>query len=495
MPPMKNGLVPPPPPYIPNFQFATPGALMPQQSPPVTLAPPMQPQLAPTPSVPLPEVPNTASMISAPSAEDLSSLRNYANMSNRFAQFKMGQLQDNPQPFPTVDRMPQTNFDQFLQQQLQERILQSLDAQNGPGERFGKGFDVGQQLAASVVIPAMGSFGSGNNAIGTLQASQMMQENVRARQAQRSASKQALNNSLVNLASLYENVSPQSAKNIAALLKTNMERQKLNMDYQNKGADDVMSALKSGGDSLAKLVEIQGAANQRKANAANNDFDNQLNVAKETNSQQNQQFNQRKDMMSASNEATRTSLAGDALDLQKGKAAEDKRQFDARQGLAEKTLQTNAANQLLTRMQGPMALSAKAGQFGGPAYPGIMDNYRQNDAAMQALQQLGATAGIQGQPFPPAQAPVAPQAAPQSFDFGKWLFGGSQPAIKVNDVVANPSQFIQFDQKQSQALAGARKNPAQTAAVLAPAIQAQLAQRGISATPQQVVQILNNLVR
>lgn len=497
-----NGLVPPPPPYIPQFTMPMPQQGAFQQQPPMTLAPPVQPKLDPTGGVPLPQAPNTQAMLSGPSEADLSTLRGYSNAQNRFAQMRMQQYGDNPNPFPTVGQMPQSDFDQVMQQRLQGQIMQSLDSQNSPGDRFGKGFDAGQQLAASVVIPAIGSFGSGNDAIGTLAASQMMQDNLKGRQAQRSANKQALNNSLINLSSLYENVSPQSAKNIAALMKMNMERQKMNLDYQNKVGDDVMSALKGSGDATARLMEIQSKAGEQKATAAGHDFNNNLSVAKEQNSQNNSEFGQRKDMLGAQNDATKIGMAQDAAALEQQKFDESKRQFGEKQGLAQNQFQANSTNQLLTRLAQPMALDAAVGNFGGKTHPGILQNYANNPALSQAFQSLGNAAGIQGSPLPAPTPAGAPQAPPASGGLMDWLMPPGQqqgqqgqPPVKIEQVVANPAQFIQFDQKQNQMLANASKNPAQAAAVLAPAIRAQLAQRGMNPTESHIAQILNSLVR
>ncbi|HIN66151.1 MAG TPA: hypothetical protein EYM95_16050 [Candidatus Obscuribacterales bacterium] len=493
-----NGLVPPPPPMVPSlvqapaaipvsYQSMAPQQAQPQQIP--FLAPPMTPKM----DVTLPQAPNLQSMAQGPSEQDLSQLRGLSDINQRFAQMKMDALQQNPEPFPRVNQLPQSDFDQYFQQRLQQQILQNMDSGNGVGERFGKGWDAGQQFASSIVIPAIGSFGSGNNAIGALQASQMLQEGIKGRQQQRAANKQAFNNSLVNLASLYENISPKSAKNISALMKMNMERQNANLNYQNRTSDDILKALQGSTDSTAKLIGIQQKGAELKIGAADKDFGNNMDITKEKRAQSTEESNQQKDKFGMQIDAAKLGLARDNAELDKEKFGEQKNQFGQTFAETQAKNRSDAASQFLSRMQQPMANSVKTQQFGGKAYPGILESYANDPALMQAFQALGSRAGISGSPFQTAQPGAMPQgaapAAPQPFDPLGWLARGSQPAVPIEQVVKQPAQFVKLDQQQSQILANAKQNPQQAAAILAPAIAAQHP----NATPEQIAQILNKL--
>jgi hypothetical protein len=136
-----NGLVPPPPPMVPSlvqapaaipvsYQSMAPQQAQPQQIP--FLAPPMTPKM----DVTLPQAPNLQSMAQGPSEQDLSQLRGLSDINQRFAQMKMDALQQNPEPFPRVNQLPQSDFDQYFQQRLQQQILQNMDSGNGVGERL-----------------------------------------------------------------------------------------------------------------------------------------------------------------------------------------------------------------------------------------------------------------------------------------------------------------------------------------------------------------------
>lgn len=494
-----NGLIPPPPP------MALPSIIQPMAAPasyaPSPMAGPQMPQFAPpqvpqmAPEVQLPAAPNTQSMISGPSDQDLAALREYSNFSGKFANMRMSQAQQ--PPFEPITQLQQSPFEQQFQQQLQQKILDNMSSGNGVSDRFGKGFDIGQQLAASVVIPAMGSFGSGNNAIGSMQAAQMIQEGVKGRRQERSANKAALNNSLVGLASLYENISPNSAKNISALLKMNMERQAANLKYQNEALGDVRQSMAQGGTALKDLLEIQGKAGDRKADAASTDYNNQMKGAEMQRNLGNDAFNQAEGRQNLLMKGQGLALQGEGLELQKQRAQTQESQFQQRIGLDQKVAESNAAGQLLSRMQQPMSLGAKALPFGGgKAYPGIGQDYANNPAAMEAFQKLGKMAGVEGAPFQQAP-PAQPATPPQQPSFMQWLLGGSNPqqqpaapALPVADVMKNP-RLLQLDQTHTAMLANASKDPASVAQALTPVIQQQL---GGNATPEQIAKILNQLV-
>lgn len=250
MPPlrkMKNavaqGLVPPPPP-IPMPVF-TPQE--PQMDP--AAAAPQAPQQAPgRPILPSLSRQDLASVLNykpdASLQEAVDQSRSRMNEAQTAYDSRANELTSAMANYQTAQQSP---FEQYLQNALQQKLVNTLGAENTFGARFNRGFDVGQKLAANIIGPAIGLLSKGGGAVGALQASTAMKADVAQSERSRAAESNALNQSLMNLSALYENLDPKSAKNAAANFKTQIELAKAKMEMQGKAADDLRQATQAFG--------------------------------------------------------------------------------------------------------------------------------------------------------------------------------------------------------------------------------------------------------
>lgn len=151
-----------------------------------------------------------------------------------------------------------SQFDQQLSDAVQQRLTKALIGGDSRWDRFQKGYDLGGKFAADVVAPLVGVLSKKpGSAQGAMLATNELQRQAELADQQRAAERQAHNQTLLNLASLYENISPTSLKNSKALLDQHIAVHKANQEDLNNATKDVESATNSYGDALAKSKELQ----------------------------------------------------------------------------------------------------------------------------------------------------------------------------------------------------------------------------------------------
>jgi hypothetical protein len=437
-----------------------------------------------TQSVQVPTAPDTTGSVYAPSPAEINAQEALLGANQGMMNLAVQQLKDAP-GFSPVQYPNPTGFEQGLQQSLQKQITDTLAQRQSFGDRFGRGFDQGQKVAANVLVPLVGLFGGAGGAAGALQATQSLNQNVRDSQQLRMSHEQALNSALVNLSSLYESLDPKSAKNAAALMKFNLERLKMVNDMRQQAFSNAQNAIGGFSNQLGKLSEIQRNAANDKATAQRGDFSNQLGAATLQANLGERSFNNRAKLEELAQGDKRIKQSEDQLAFEKLKDTRLAEQFKREQTLREKAAESAAANQYLTQYRLPMVMSLMTNTFGGPKVPGLQEAYNNDPGALAAINKLRGLAGIPGEApktfFPQQQAPAAPPTQPGLMD---WL-RGSTPAPKppAEAIMKDPSKYIQINPEQ---VAAAKANPM----VLLPLIR----ELG-TFTPEQEGLILHNLLK
>jgi len=251
VPPPPNYFVPPPPPPMaPSFANG-PGAMPPQAMPPGM----MQPQADNTP--PAQQI-NLPGQFQAPQQSPSAVPQQYFQnllQSAQDQQTMAKSLEDhyqNFQPAPLPEAPQQSPFEQHLDQAMQARMMKLLSGGESRGERFSKGWDVGQKIAANLIVPLMGMHGSAGNAIGTAQALGQLKQQAAEGERSRAAEASARNSTIMQMAQMWEGMSPQSSKNLLALASARLKADQTNRENQHQSLKDAIEA---------RHTAVQGANN------------------------------------------------------------------------------------------------------------------------------------------------------------------------------------------------------------------------------------------
>ena len=233
-----TGLIPPPPPVVPQLsQGLAPPSFMPMQAPrydspdPVLMATPPQQQTQTQQLKPMTLPPEFAkTLLDSLSAQDAIVKKANSDVTN----FQPMELPNAPELSP---------FEQQLNEGLQQRMQDLITGKESVGQRFGRGFDVGQKLAANILVPLMGTFsGDAGSAMGLAEATRMLKQQSVENDRQRAAERSANNSSLLNLANLWQNLDPKSAKNLSTLASQRLRVAKENNDTRNDKVSKLLQA-------------------------------------------------------------------------------------------------------------------------------------------------------------------------------------------------------------------------------------------------------------
>lgn len=369
--PAKKGLVPPPPPYTPSIYEEA-----------------YQPSIIPTSGarqdfgynmVNVPTVDPQMSDYLKPDQGALSGLQN-AIGTQRSA---LSDAQDRLNNTMFMSVPSEISTDRFTKEtflpSLQASIADHLTRRNSAGSRFGRGFDIGQNIAANTLVPLVGLFGGAGNAIGAYEATRALRQNVAQNQMRRAQEESTLNQAMTNLASLYENISPQSAKNIDLLLRRQIDTSKLNSDMQQSAQKDILSLSKDIANSEDKLAQLQQTQKRDYAEARHKSIFDQLQAG-----QLQQSLNN-----FASQDANRqanTLLRGQEL-------TQRNQQFDQQQTLRQQEVREKALVNLerFLRLNATNAMAQSGSDY---KFKGFADYFAKNPATRRIYQQYAEAAGL-----------------------------------------------------------------------------------------------------
>lgn len=264
-----NGFTLPPPPTtempLLTPAFAPQGNLQPQQ--PQADSRPFVPANLP----PMPAAPQRSDYQASPdvmqSYKDLiETLRTQNNSALADANSTQGYLPDllkagdNGGMVPTTPANP---FEQKLGEATKAAIIQNLARKEGPGSRFHSGFTMGQQLAANVALPLLGLFGGGpGTAFGAMQTAQNLEAQVAQERSAQRAEKNARNQTLMSLANLYENISPESSKNVRDLLGHQIQIASANKALKTQRQNTAHQTTQALGTAQKELLTLDANANK-----------------------------------------------------------------------------------------------------------------------------------------------------------------------------------------------------------------------------------------
>lgn len=403
-----------------------------------------------------------------------------------------------------------SDFDNQLSQALQAKIIENLSGGDSRMDRFNKGFTMGQKIAAAVVVPALGAFSGNGYAQGFNQSTQQTQAAVAQAEALQAAEKQQRNGSLAQLASLYENISPQSSKNITAAVTQQLNMIKMQREAQRQAMADAIAADNKVADLEREKLQmiLQGRAAQ--GNAQDKDFGNTLALSAAQNGVT-------RDNQTAANQALSQGLQVAGLGLQQKAQSFNEAQAGIKNEQWQKTFDQTAAKntaeqqgQNISRLRQFETLVNKVDPATGRLlYPGLQ-NSPAIKAIMNKLQQgTGVTqaeidAAQSAMPVPQAPTSQGLDISSLAREFGAGLsgiFGGPKQAAQASAmpqaqakptdfaaIIKAPTQYIQLSQPQIDQI---RANQYQS--VLGPLSQTLAQKLGKQPTDQQLMDAYNAL--
>lgn len=485
------GLIPPPPavslaalpPGMPNLMSPQMTEMIPQYD---TRAPLQFPGTgASLPQINLPEVPNTAGLLSPGFSETemsgINALRGSFGSELEAAKRRRDSAGDvgsglslNPEP---------DAFTTAVSDKLRQGILNTFAQGDSYGDRFTRGFETGQSLAANILVPAFGAFGGAGNAAGMLQSTDMMNKQVATSKAQRAQERNQMNQSLLNLSSLYEKMDPKSTANVIARVKNQLELMKLQQQVGQQGTDDIVKLLGAQSNLEQDLLKTGGSRKQAYAKAVGEDFGNnmasaglELQLKKEANDSMQSDRNY---MLAKEN----TGVQKDRLKLEGDSAAWNQKFKDKQFQQDQDKMKLGAATSLLSTQR---ILSQLAGKSVIGDYPNLMQDFASNPLAGKLLNKIGGVAGVENAVglFTPPTAAAAAKPADQWGDF----MGGVGRAL----------QQVSGQKPLNGAAIGKLQGPEKDQALDAtiPQIRERLLQEtGKVPTAEQILEVLNGKKR
>lgn len=429
-----GGLIPPPPPMSPGVQLASllspqavaisqlpsmaaPGGFM-QGPAQAQMQPQGMPQQAPQgmPQQQQPQMPsmlNTAQLMRtmAPDPAMVQGLQNTLGSQQTLANQAQDRLKDISKDFLPVPTQHQTKFESFLQDNLQKQIMQAFTQKQSKGDKFSRGYDMGQRIASDLVIPLFGLHSHKlGAAAGANEAAQAIKGNLANSEQGRRQTEAARNNLMLNLAQAYESMDPNSSKNLSALLGKQIEAQNANRQKANDARKDAgdtlenvaktqekLAGLNSPKDMVNALLQQEGHGIQaaglglRKdefAQKQSNDAQNQTRANSELAVQQQNAKTAEGNLNVAKN-----SLGLRQKELQQkidNTSNEDKRKDFTQQLASTKELER------FVRLNAIDAMAPMAGGNGGAKYAGYADFLEKNPVQKRIFQKLADGAGMKG---------------------------------------------------------------------------------------------------
>ena len=384
----------------------------------------------------------------------------------RLAQVPNQQLQYTP-PQPT-------DFENMMQQALQQRFMTAMKGENSFADRFDRGFDMGQKIAANTIVPALGVFGKGAAGLGAVQATESLKNHVHQAAQERSAQKQAINQTLMNLSAAYENLSPTSAKNAAAHLAQMLQYHQYNWQVERDAQTGVNSALQTADTAAHNLTQARQTGASGMASAYNSGYGNLLGGARvEQTDSQNNVHNQFQGI-GAVQKQQEIGQGQEKIGLQKQEIADKDKQAGATNARENTKLQIAAMGELnktykdlATKMTG-----TTNGLMGGQKNPGYGAMIGSIPGQRELIRKLANQAGLNSMSDEdldkmfavPAQAPkpkdifsrIGEMPGDAANTMGKALFGGGQQQAAPKVSVEDAATFLKKKQRSGAIVDGER---------------------------------------
>lgn len=393
-----------------------------------------------------------------PTAEQLQPLKDLATTQSDLAKKAVAAYSDGG-PNLSIARPEATGFSQWLQGALQQQIMQSFQEQNTFGSRFNSGFDMGQKIAAALVVPAIGLFSKAGGA-GAVQATEAIKKHVAQGESQRAQQKAQNNQILMNLSQLYENMSPDSAKNQAAYLKSVLDLNKWQYEEGQKALGHALTATGNAVTAQDKLLEAQMEPAQKLLAAKLGLYGHELQSAGLQRGLNKDAYDQNvQDPLKNQQAQTGLFLQGQNLQQRQTEHADQLKQNaitnqnkEEDQALANKKfdqeggkVRMQAADDLSKWMTSLATKVTTPDKNGKPKYAGMADMLRQNPALLEIYKQKAQTAGINLDPDHFFELLQEQQGA-------KPKAGGS-PGLDVGGLVNQAAQSVGslFSPKQAPA--------------------------------------------
>ncbi|HEY9791710.1 MAG TPA: hypothetical protein V6D22_15000 [Candidatus Obscuribacterales bacterium] len=405
-------MVPPPPPNVPvldaGSSFPPPlmqalaGALGGSGGGAITLPQAVgSPPAIGVPTKPVLPTPPTAQQIDPVTA---AGLEDEATNAGRIA----NQLEDQARGFTGLT-MPaqaqQSDFERQMETGLQNRMRDLLIGRESAGERFDKGFDLGQKLAANIMVPLAGVMSKSAGAkMGYAQVAPMLRQQAQEADRARAAELAQRNNLLMQMSQLWENMSPQSSKNLMELAKQRLAVEQSNRSAQNDALRNALSARANAGLAEERLFNAKNSIGKENWDRSLAEYNAKLHNADTQSNIDNRAFmqgveNQRlsNDQQRLQNEGTRIGLEQRAQDRGDQQFAFNKGQAATATNFRKQELQANALKELLGATYTAQKDAAAPGAiFGTLRYPGLVDKMTGNPAYMSAMQSMIDRAGLPG---------------------------------------------------------------------------------------------------
>lgn len=345
----------------------------------------------------------------------------------------------------------QSPFEQQMSDGLRDRIVKLLaGSDNSKMSRFGRGAELGQQIAANFIVPLMGAFShTPGGAMGAAAATEMLQQRIAQEKAQKAQQESAHNSMIANLSQIYQNLDPKSSKNLLALATQKFQTNKYNSELKNQAFKDAIEAAQKASDAQKDVLTAKTKANSDDSNRQIEGFRAKVqaaNVQSEMGKRGADLDNKSKDLQ---NDADRIKLGRDALN--------EKTDNDQK----GRTLQTDqmrqsAQNQLAMRLgQFRRDLFARNEQ-GQPNFPGLGEYVKNNPAEIESMRNLFKNAGLTNttpekmlssiaeeakQPQAQAGGGFDPMKLIQSFLPGGTPLGSAPQAAPAQAQQADPTGF------------------------------------------------------
>lgn len=240
-----SGLVPPPPPMSVPPDALAQGLLAPM--PMLRMG-----ETAPAPVISAPQ-PLPAPGSAVPEAM-FKQLQDSAAQQSTFAD-ALAQKKFDPMPMPEAPQL--SPFEQMLEQGVQDKMRRLITGEETAGERFNKGFDIGQKIAGNILVPLMGTFGNAGTAMGAAEATQALRQQSAEADRARAAEKHARNSTLAQMVSLWENMSPTSSKNLIQLAASRLKVAQQNREMETEQLKNALSARQNATSAIDTVVKAQ----------------------------------------------------------------------------------------------------------------------------------------------------------------------------------------------------------------------------------------------
>lgn len=285
---------------------------------------------------------------------------------------------------------PQSPFEQMMSKGLQDRMVKLFagTSEGTASSRFGKGFDLGQQIGAHVLTPLMGVMShTPGGAIGAAQATQNLQQQVAQEKAQKASQEAAHNSMIASLAQMYETMSPSSTKNLIALASKKMETYKYNAGVKDQAFKDMELTSKDAFSARKDILGLDSTAAEKSDASKLGVFNAKVGAA-------NVEQQGAGRVLAAVDKGTELGNQAKQIDLHKESIGNQKTAAGNADTRATSDRTLKAQEQVALRMKQLREDMGKRNALGQPAYPNALADFSNNKAELESLGEMMKTAGM-----------------------------------------------------------------------------------------------------